>query len=160
MVTVLVVGVTTQLALGQAGSACPVGLARLLTLAVVIGLLTVAVSVTVELPLAGTLRFIQVVVCPASTVLPLAGVLLLATVAAHTLTVVVAVLLPVQSGGLFVLHPPTGSMTPAGAATVALLLANVAASNGEQASTSATGTSHVHRTTLEIKRPMTRITRL
>jgi len=93
-------------------------------------------------------------------VLPLAGVLLLATVAAHTLTVVVAVLLPVQSGGLFVLHPPTGSMTPAGAATVALLLANVAASNGKQASTSATGTSHVHRTTLEIKRPMTRITRL
>ena len=92
--------------------------------------------------------------------LPLAGVLLLATVVAQTLTVADDALLPVQSGGLLVLHPPTASMTPAGAATVALLLANVAASNGRQASTSAAGTSHVHRTTLEIKRPMTRIARL
>jgi hypothetical protein len=67
---------------------------------------------------------------------------------------------PVQSGGLLALQPPTGSMTPAGAATVALLLANVAASSGKQASASATGTSHAHFTTLEIKRPMTRIARL
>ncbi|MGQ2924324.1 MAG: hypothetical protein ACT6SF_19980 [Hydrogenophaga sp.] len=92
--------------------------------------------------------------------LPLAGALLLATVAAQTLTVAVEALLPVQSGGLLALQPPTGSMTPAGAATVALLLANVAASSGKQASASATGTSHAHFTTLEIKRPMTRIARL
>ena len=65
IVTVLVVGVTTHAALGQAGSPWPVGLARLLTLAVVMGLLTVAVRLNVELPLAGMLRFVQVVVWPA-----------------------------------------------------------------------------------------------
>ena len=65
MLTVLVVGVTTHAALGQAGSPWPVGLARLLTLAVVMGLLTVAVRLNVELPLAGMLRFVQVVVWPA-----------------------------------------------------------------------------------------------
>ena len=66
-VTVLVVGVTTQLALGHAGSGWPVGLARLLTLAVLMGAFTLAVTVTVDVPLAGTLRFVQVVVWPALT---------------------------------------------------------------------------------------------
>ena len=68
------VGVLTQAgsALGQLGAVPPVLKATLVTLAAVSGLLTVAVTVTVLLPPAGTLRPVQLMVWPVAVPLSLA----------------------------------------------------------------------------------------